>query len=84
MRVNRLLLFVLAVASFVLTGYAARQFFFACMASSALRGVPSQVAAQHHFGVLSSVWLLVAVAALVAFIVLVAAIIRHSTARRTS
>jgi hypothetical protein len=49
---RRRFIIVLGIASLLLTGYAARQFFFASMAGSALVGVPSEVAAQHHYSVL--------------------------------
>jgi len=80
---RRTLFLLFAVASLLFAGYSAREFFFACMASSALVGVPSQLAAQHHYGLLSSVWLVVTLAAVVASIIFVVAAIRRRPTSHT-
>ncbi len=69
-----------AIASLLVVGYAGRQFLFACMASSALIGLPAYAGVQRHYSVLSAAWLLVALAAVAAFII---SIVRLSRGRST-
>ena len=80
---RRTLFLLLAAASLLFAAYSARQLFFACMASSALVGVPSQLAAQRHYGLLSSVWLVVTLAAVVAFVVSMVSAIRRRSSGHT-
>jgi hypothetical protein len=70
---------VLGVVSFLFTAYAARQFFFACMAGSAVVGVPSAAEAQHHYGVLSTVWLAAGIVGAVAIVACFLAAKRRSS-----
>ena len=71
-----LLLLLCAISSVAVAIYAALQFFVASMAGSALVGVPSQQAAQRHYGFLSWLWFSVAVAAILALVVSVIAVSR--------
>jgi len=71
-----LLLLLCVISSVAVAVYAALQFFVASMAGSALVGVPSQQAAQRHYGFLSWLWFSVAVAAILALIVSVIAVSR--------
>jgi hypothetical protein len=77
---NRSLFFaVLGVVSLLFTAFAARQFFFACTAGSALVGVPSAVGAQHHYSVLSIVWLAAGIVGVIGLIACLLAAKRHSS-----
>ena len=78
-----LLLLLCAIGSVAVGVYAALKFFAASMAGSALVGVPSQETAQHHYGLLSSVWLVVTLAAVVTSIVFVVAAIRRGPTSHT-
>ena len=73
-----------AIVSAAVAVYAAVQFFVASMAGSALVGVPAQATAQRHYSFLSWLWLAVAVAAAVAFVVSLIGVIRLRSARRIS
>jgi len=77
-------LLLAAIVSVAVAVYAALQFFVACMAGFALVGVPTEVAAQRHYGFLSWLWFAVAVAAALAFVVSVIGVIRLRSAGRIS
>ena len=79
-----LLLLLCAIGSLTVAIYAALQFFAASMAGSALVGIPSQAAAQRHYGFLSWLWFAVAVAAVLAFVVSVTAVTRLRSTGRIS
>jgi len=73
---RQILVVLAAVGCLILAGYATLQFFMACMAASSLLGLPSLLASLHHYAFMSWLWLAVALAAAVAFIVSIVGLIR--------
>jgi hypothetical protein len=73
---------VLLIASLAWTYCAGRQLLFACMAASALVGVPSESPLHHHYSVLSASWLLGTVVGLSAFVACLVALVRRTSTAR--
>jgi hypothetical protein len=75
---RRFLFLICAVGCLLLAGYATLQAIAASMAASAVVGLSAHTAAQRHYGMLSWIWLAVALAAGIAFVTAVIAARRPS------